>query len=115
MKRNRTSEKRPSSLEPPARSRQLCAVRDVRVRFIDSPPTPPYNGLRFRFHGLPALTMASLSQRKLSRVVGGFKAFLKQAFAVARGQDALSLDDLALLERVADAVLRLGVAAPATV
>ena len=59
--------------------------------------------------------MASLSQRKLSRVVGGFKAFLKQAFAVAREQEALSLDDLALLERVADAVVKRGMAAPATV
>jgi len=59
--------------------------------------------------------MASLSQRKLSRVVGGFKAFLKQAFAVAREQDALSLDDLALLERVADAVVKRGMATPATV
>ncbi|MGH7168011.1 MAG: hypothetical protein ACREII_05715 [Nitrospiraceae bacterium] len=51
----------------------------------------------------------------MSRVVGGFTAFLKEAFAVGREKEPLSLDDLALLERVADAVVKRGMAAPATV
>ncbi|MBM4121612.1 MAG: hypothetical protein FJ249_03340 [Nitrospira sp.] len=51
----------------------------------------------------------------MTKLVGGFKAGLKHAFAVTREQDALSLDDLALLERVADAVIARGMAAPATV
>src|SRR5256886_17318255 len=110
MKRTRTSRAARNCRLRAGGSREEGRFSDVRVRFIDSPPTPPYNGLRFRFHGLPALTMASLSQRKLSRVVGGFQVFLKQAVAVPREQDALSLDDLRLLERVVDAVLRLGVA-----
>ena len=48
-------------------------------------------------------------------MVSGFKARVKQAFAVQADSQALSPDDLALLERVADAVVRRGMAAPATV
>lgn len=59
--------------------------------------------------------MTSFSKDNLTKLVGGFKAGLKHAFAVTREQDALSLDDLALLERVADAVIARGMAAPATV
>ncbi|MGH7206420.1 MAG: hypothetical protein ACREI2_09460 [Nitrospiraceae bacterium] len=59
--------------------------------------------------------MASFSKDNLAQVVSGFKACLKHAFAVAPERQALSLDDLALLERVADAVVKRGMAAPATV
>lgn len=59
--------------------------------------------------------MTSSSTHKLSRVVSGFKARLKQAFALQAESQALSLDDLALLERVADAVVKRGMAAPAAV
>jgi len=59
--------------------------------------------------------MASRSKDKLSRVVSGFKARLKLAFAVQAEPQPPSFDDLALLERVADAVVKRGMAAPATV
>ena len=59
--------------------------------------------------------MASLSTPKLSRVVNGFKARLKQAFAVQGESQALSSDDVALLERVAEAVVKRGMTAPAAV
>ena len=59
--------------------------------------------------------MASFSKENLAQVVRGFKARLKHAFAVTPEGQALSLDDLALLERVADAVVRRGMASPATV
>ena len=60
-------------------------------------------------------TMASFSKDNLAQVVRGFKARLKHAFALAPGREAPSLDDLALLDRVADAVVKRGMAAPATV
>jgi hypothetical protein len=59
--------------------------------------------------------MTSFSKDNLAKMVGGLKAGLRHAFAVTREHDALSLDDLALLERVADAVVARGMAAPATV
>lgn len=59
--------------------------------------------------------MASFSKDNLAQVVSGFKARLKHAFAITREQQALSLDDLALLDRVADAVVKRGMATPATV
>jgi len=82
---------------------------------IDSPLTPPYNGFRFLFHDLPALTMASFSKNNLAQIVSGFKVRLKHAFAVAPEKQALSLDDLTLLERVAETVVKRGMAVPATV
>jgi hypothetical protein len=83
--------------------------------FIDSPPTRPYNGLRFLFHHLLAPAMVSFSKDNLAKMVSGLKAGLKHAFAVTHESEALSVDDLALLERVADAVVARGMAAPATV
>ncbi len=59
--------------------------------------------------------MASRSKHNLSRVISGFKARLQHAFAVQAESQALSFDDLALLERVADAVVKRDMAAPATV
>ena len=59
--------------------------------------------------------MASFSKDNLAQVVSGFKARLKHAFALAPDREAPSLDDLALLDRVADAVVKRGMAAPATV
>ncbi|MGH7228075.1 MAG: hypothetical protein ACREIH_02575 [Nitrospiraceae bacterium] len=59
--------------------------------------------------------MASFSKNNLARVVSGFKVRLKHAFAVPLENQALSLDDLTLLERVADTVVKRGMAAPATV
>ncbi|MGH7235222.1 MAG: hypothetical protein ACREIO_02465 [Nitrospiraceae bacterium] len=59
--------------------------------------------------------MASRSKHNLSRVISGFKARLKHAFAVQDESQPLALDDLALLERVADAVVKRDMAAPATV
>jgi hypothetical protein len=59
--------------------------------------------------------MPSFSKDNLTHVVSGFKARLKHAFAVIPEGRALTLDDLALLERVADAVVKRDMAAPATV
>ncbi|MGH7207846.1 MAG: hypothetical protein ACREIL_00525 [Nitrospiraceae bacterium] len=59
--------------------------------------------------------MASRSKHNLSRVISGFKARLRHAFEVQAESQALSFDDLALLERVADAVVKRDMAAPATV
>jgi hypothetical protein len=59
--------------------------------------------------------MASFSKDNLTKMVGGLRAGLKHAFAVTHEHEALSVDDLALLDRVADAVVARGMAAPATV
>ena len=59
--------------------------------------------------------MAPSSKDNLVQVVSGFKARLKHAFAVQSERQVLSLDDLELLEQVADAVVKRGMATPATV
>jgi hypothetical protein len=59
--------------------------------------------------------MMSFSKDNLAKLVGEAKAGLRHAFAVTHENEPLSPDDLALLERVADAVVARGMAAPATV
>ena len=57
--------------------------------------------------------MASFSKDKLAKRMSGFRARFRYAFAMEREGQPLSLEDVALLERVADAVVRRGMAAPA--
>jgi hypothetical protein len=51
----------------------------------------------------------------LTQGIRGLKAQLKQAFALGPEGTPLSIEDLALLERVAEAVVQRGMAAPAVV
>jgi hypothetical protein len=59
--------------------------------------------------------MALLSKESISHRLGKFREGLRHAFAVRREQEVVTIDDVALLERVADAVVKRGMAAPATV
>ena len=56
--------------------------------------------------------MAIFSSVTLSRTLKGIRAGLTRAFAVPSDQAALAPEDLILLERVADAIVRRGMAAP---
>ena len=56
--------------------------------------------------------MAIFSSVTLSRTLEGIRAGLTHAFAVPSDQAALAPEDLILLERVADAIVRRGMAAP---
>ena len=58
--------------------------------------------------------MSAFSAGFLSRRAQDFRAGLRHAFAVRPEQAAFTIEDLALLERVADAVVSRGMAAPAT-
>ncbi|MGH7231755.1 MAG: hypothetical protein ACREJU_10410 [Nitrospiraceae bacterium] len=58
--------------------------------------------------------MATFSKDNLAQRLNGFKARLRHAFAIEPEGRPLSVEDVALLERVADAVVRRGMAAPAT-
>lgn len=51
----------------------------------------------------------------LAQKIGSVRASIRHAFAVAPEGQPLSVEDTALLERVADAVVRRGMAAPAVV
>jgi hypothetical protein len=59
--------------------------------------------------------MASFSKESFCQTFDNFRQGLKHAFAVRSEQDAFTVDDVALLKRVADAVVKRGMAAPATV
>jgi hypothetical protein len=59
--------------------------------------------------------MTSFSKETISQTLGKFCKGWKHAFAVRQEQEVFTLEDLALLERVADAVVKRGMAAPATV
>ncbi|MGH7165213.1 MAG: hypothetical protein ACREIS_06775 [Nitrospiraceae bacterium] len=59
--------------------------------------------------------MISFSKDNLAQRFSGLRVRLQHAFAVASEQEVLSSDDVALLERVADAVVKRGMATPAAV
>jgi hypothetical protein len=56
--------------------------------------------------------MGIFSSVSLSRTLKGIRAGLAHAFAVPSGQEVVAPEDLALLDRVADAIHRRGMAAP---
>lgn len=58
--------------------------------------------------------MSAFSAGFLSRRAQDLRAGLRHAFAVRPEQATFTIEDLALLERVADAVVARGMAAPAT-
>ena len=58
--------------------------------------------------------MSAFSAGFLSRRAQDLRAGLRHAFAVRPEHTAFTIEDLALLERVADAVVSRGMAAPAT-
>jgi hypothetical protein len=59
--------------------------------------------------------MAMFSKDNLVQRMSGLKARLRHAFAIEPEGQPLSLGDLELLERVADAVIQRGMVTPATV
>lgn len=59
--------------------------------------------------------MTSLFQTSLAETWAKVRAELSHAFSTTSKAEAFTIDDLALLERVADAVVKRGMAAPATV
>ncbi len=58
--------------------------------------------------------MSAFSAAFLSRRVQDLQAGLRHAFAVRPEQENMTIEDLALLERVAEAIVARGMAAPAT-
>ena len=59
--------------------------------------------------------MASVSKGSATGKWDRFRAELSHAFSVKSDAEAFTLEDLALLKRVADAVVKRGMTAPATV
>ena len=59
--------------------------------------------------------MTSFSKESISHTLGKFREGLRHAFAVRPEQDVFTIEDAALLERMADAVVKRGMATPATV
>ncbi len=59
--------------------------------------------------------MASFSKGSATGKWDKFRAELSHAFSVKSGAEVFTVEDLALLERVAEAVVRRGMTAPATV
>jgi len=59
--------------------------------------------------------MASLPQGLLAQRIRGLRAVLRHAFALEPEGRPLSVEDLQLLERVADAIVKRSMAAPAVV
>ncbi|MBM4127452.1 MAG: hypothetical protein FJ247_08920 [Nitrospira sp.] len=59
--------------------------------------------------------MRLLSKERVAGKLAEIRAGLRHAFATQPASRSLSRDDLALLERIADAVVKRGMAAPATV
>jgi hypothetical protein len=59
--------------------------------------------------------MTSSSKSTLAEKLDRVRAELSHAFSTKSGAEALTIEDLALLERVADAVVKRGMTAPATV
>jgi hypothetical protein len=59
--------------------------------------------------------MALISSQTVAATLTAFRAALRHAFAVPSVQDGWSPEDQALLDRVAEAVVKRGMAAPATV
>lgn len=58
--------------------------------------------------------MAVFSKELLAKKVGTFRAEFRRAFALTADGETFSVEDLALLERVAAAVVQRGMATPAT-
>src|SRR5207344_3042342 len=58
--------------------------------------------------------MAPLSKESISHTLGKIREGFKHAFAVRPEQEVFTVEDIDLLERVADAVVKRGMAAPAT-
>jgi hypothetical protein len=59
--------------------------------------------------------MTSFSKATLAEKLDRVRVELSHAFSTKSETEVLTIDDLALLERVADAVVKRGMAAPATV
>lgn len=59
--------------------------------------------------------MRSLSKEHLTKRWQELRVGLQHAFATQAASEALSLDDVQLMERVADAIVKRGMAAPAAV
>ena len=59
--------------------------------------------------------MTSFSKASLAETWEKIRAELSHAFSTTSGAELFTIDDLALLERVADAVVKRGMTAPATV
>jgi hypothetical protein len=59
--------------------------------------------------------MAPISSQSLGRKLGAVRTALRHAFAVQAAQDEWTAEDDVLLDRVADAVVKRGMAAPAAV
>src|SRR5881296_1962915 len=59
--------------------------------------------------------MASFTKASLSETWGKVRAGFMHAFSTKREAEVFTVEDIALLERVADAVVKRGMAAPATV
>jgi hypothetical protein len=58
--------------------------------------------------------MAAFSKVNLAQRLHRIRAHLRHAFVIAPEGQPLSVEDIALLERVADAVIKRGMVAPAT-
>jgi len=59
--------------------------------------------------------MRSLSKEHLTKRLRELRIGLQRAFATQSDSQALSIDDVQLLERMAEAIVKRGMAAPATV
>ncbi len=86
------------------------------TRFVDSLSTHSYNDFN-HFDPSPPLTLSMIPTPKdgLRGALSALKEGFRHAFAVRPSGDSLSADDLALLNRVAESVVRRGMATPATV
>jgi hypothetical protein len=59
--------------------------------------------------------MTSFIKESISQTFDKFREGLRHAFAVRREQQVFTTEEVALLQRVADAIVKRGMAAPATV
>ncbi|BFU93587.1 MAG: conserved protein of unknown function [Nitrospira sp.] len=59
--------------------------------------------------------MRSLSKEHLTKRLRDIRTGLKHAFATQSASERLSIEDVQLMERVAEAIVKRGMAAPATV
>jgi len=59
--------------------------------------------------------MLSFSREHLTKMFRELRAGLQHAFATESATDAFSVEDVQLMERMADAIVKRGMAAPATV
>jgi hypothetical protein len=59
--------------------------------------------------------MRSFSRERVTKTLRDFRIGLQHAFATQSVSHALSIEDVQLMERIADAIVKRGMAAPATV